>query len=241
MDAKVGDWVVTPRIGKPVEINALWYNALRTMAGFARRLNRSPTEWDAAADRVRDGFGRFWSASAGHCYDVLEGPGGDDLSLRPNQIFAVALPESPLSPERQRAVVDACARHLLTSHGLRSLSPADRAYRGAYGGGQTERDGAYHQGTVWGWLLGPFALAHARVYGDREAARALLEPLGRHLADYGVGSIAEIFDGEPPFAPRGCIAQAWSVAETLRVWQSLSGPAAGARRSPSRAATTRRR
>ena len=223
MDAKVGDWVVTPRIGKPVEINALWYNALRTMAAFARRLQRPATTWETAADRVRDGFGRFWNERTGHCYDVLEGPSGDDGSLRPNQIFAVSLPESPLPAERQRRVVEACARHLLTSHGLRSLAPGDPAYRGAYGGAQTERDGAYHQGTVWGWLLGPFALAHARAYGDREAARALLEPLAHHLADYGVGSIAEIFDGEPPFAPRGCIAQAWSVAETLRAWQALSG------------------
>jgi predicted glycogen debranching enzyme len=239
MDAKVGDWVVTPRIGKPVEINALWYNALRAMAGFARRLKRPATEWDAAADRVRDAFGRFWSESAGHCYDVLEGPHGDDLSLRPNQIFAVSLPESPLSAERQQRVVDACARHLLTSHGLRSLSPADPAYRGSYGGAQTERDGSYHQGTVWGWLLGPFALAHARAWGDPQAARALLEPLGQHLADYGVGSIAEIFDGEPPFTPRGCIAQAWSVAETLRAWQMLDG--GGARRAPVKPAPTRKR
>jgi predicted glycogen debranching enzyme len=241
MDAKVGDWVVTPRIGKPVEINALWYNALRAMAGFARRLKRPAAAWDTAADRVRDGFGRFWSEGVGHCYDVLEGPHGDDLSLRPNQIFAVSLAESPLSVERQRRVVDACARHLLTSHGLRSLSPADPAYRGYYGGPQVERDGAYHQGTVWGWLLGPFALAHARAYGDRAAARAFLEPLGQHLADYGVGSIAEIFDGEPPFAPRGCVAQAWSVAETLRAWQALDGPAAGARRAPAPAVKPRRR
>jgi glycogen debranching enzyme len=211
------------------------------MAGFARRLKRDADDWETAADRVRDGFGRFWNESAGHCYDVLEGPHGDDLSLRPNQIFAVALPESPLSPERQRHVVDACARHLLTSHGLRSLSPADPAYRGFYGGPQAERDGGYHQGTVWGWLLGPFALAHARAYGDRAAARALLEPLGRHLADYGVGSIGEIFDGEPPFAPRGCVAQAWSVAETLRAWQALSGPAAPARKSAPPATTAKRR
>ena len=123
---------------------------------------------------------------------------------------------------------------------LMHLAPGDPAYRGGYGGDQTERDGAYHQGTVWGWLLGPFALAHARAYGDREAARAMLEPLGQHLADYGIGSVAEIFDGEPPFAPRGCIAQAWSVAETLRAWQALSGPAA-ARRASNPPAKTRRR
>jgi predicted glycogen debranching enzyme len=240
MDAKVGDWVVTPRVGKPVEINALWYNALRAMAGFARRLHGSVRDWEAAADRVRDAFERFWCEPAGHCYDVLEGPGGDDRSLRPNQVFAVALPESPLSADRQRRVVDACACHLLTSHGLRSLAPGDPAYRGAYGGDQTQRDGAYHQGTVWGWLLGPFALAHARAHGDRQAARALLEPLGHHLADYGVGSIAEIFDGEPPFAPRGCVAQAWSVAETLRAWQALSGDGP-ARRGAARTPGSRRR
>jgi predicted glycogen debranching enzyme len=229
MDAKVGDWVVTPRIGKPVEINALWYNALRAMAGFARRVRRPAAAWDAAADRVRESFARFWCEAAGYCYDVIDGPAGDDRSLRPNQIFAVSLPESPLPPERQRAVVDACARQLLTSHGLRSLAPGDPAYRGRYGGPQRERDGAYHQGTVWGWLLGPFALAYARAYGDRDAARDLLEPLASHLADYGVGSIAEIFDGEPPFAPRGCIAQAWSVAETLRAWHLLSGAASDQR------------
>jgi predicted glycogen debranching enzyme len=225
MDAKVGDWVVTPRIGKPVEINALWYNALRAMAGFARRVRRPAAAWDIAADRVRDSFARFWCDAVGYCADVIDGPGGDDRSLRPNQIFAVSLPESPLPAERQRAVVDACARHLLTSHGLRSLAPGDPAYRPRYGGSPRDRDGAYHQGTVWGWLLGPFALAYARAYGNRDAARDLLEPLAAHLADYGVGSIAEIFDAQPPFAPRGCIAQAWSVAETLRAWQLLTGAA----------------
>jgi predicted glycogen debranching enzyme len=240
MDAKVGDWVVTPRIGKPVEINALWYNALRAMAGFARRLRRPAAPWDGAAERVGESFARFWCEAAGHCYDVLEGPAGDDRALRPNQIFVVSLPDSPLSRERQRRVVDACARQLLTSHGLRSLAPTDPAYRGAYGGAQVERDGAYHQGTVWAWLLGPFALAHARAYGDRATARAFLEPLAHHLEDYGVGSIAEIFEGEPPFAPRGCIAQAWSVAETLRAWQALTGPA-GARRAPARGPKSRRR
>ena len=239
MDARVGDWVVTPRIGKPVEINALWYNALRAMAAFARRLRVPAAPWEAAAEGVRQAFGRFWSERAGHCHDVLDGPDGDDGALRPNQVFAVALPESPLSVDRQRRVVDACARHLLTSHGLRSLAPGDPAYCGAYCGPATQRDGAYHQGTVWGWLLGPFALAHARAHGDREAARALLEPLAHHLADYGVGSIAEIFDGEAPFAPRGCIAQAWSVAETLRAWQTLSGDGGAARRA--RGARTRRR
>jgi predicted glycogen debranching enzyme len=241
MDARIGDWVVTPRMGKPVEINALWYNALRAMAGFARRLRRPAGAWDAAADRVRKGFARFWYEPGGYCSDVLGGPDGDDHALRPNQILAVSLPESPLPPARQRRVVDVCARHLLTSFGLRSLAPTDAAYRGRYTGGQHERDGAYHQGTVWGWLLGPFALAHARAHGDPAAARAFLAPMAHHLADHGVGSIAEVFDGDPPFRPRACIAQAWSVAETLRAWQALSGPPPRPREPRPRALGARRR
>ncbi len=241
MDARVGDWVVTPRIGKPVEINALWYNALRAMAGFARRLRRPAEAWDVAADRVRDGFARFWYERGGYCYDVLGGPDGHDPALRPNQIVAVALPESPLTPEQQRRVVDVCARHLLTSFGLRSLAPTDPAYCGWCTGGQYQRDGAYHRGTVWGWLLGPFALAHARAYGDPAAARTFLEPMAHHLEDYGVGSIAEVFDGEAPFAPRACIAQAWSVAETLRAWQALSGPLPSGATARTRPGKPRRR
>jgi predicted glycogen debranching enzyme len=223
MDAKVGDWVVTPRTGKAVEINALWYNALRSMTAFARRLGQPAERWERLAERVGTGFERFWNEAAGYCFDVVDGPEGDDDALRPNQIFAVSLPESPLSPERQRQVVEACARHLLTSFGLRSLAPGHPQYKGRYGGGPWERDGAYHQGTVWGWLLGPFALAHLRVCKDPTAAGAFLLPMAHHLGDYGVGSIAEIFDGDPPFTPRGCIAQAWSVAETLRAWLEIAG------------------
>ncbi len=222
MDAKVGDWVVTPRAGKAVEINALWYNALRAMAGFARRVRASAAPWDALAERTKSGFARFWSDAAGYCYDVLDSPDGHDDALRPNQILAVSLFESPLDRERQKKVVDACARHLVTSFGLRSLSPEHPAYQGHYGGDQRARDGAYHQGTAWAWLLGPFALAHFKAYGDAAAASSFLAPLADHLSDYGVGSIAEIFDGDPPFAPGGCIAQAWSVAETLRAWHELS-------------------
>jgi predicted glycogen debranching enzyme len=227
MDAKVGAWVVTPRIGKPVEINALWYNALVATAGFARRLRRPADDLDTQAARVAAGFERFWNARDGCCYDVLDGPDGHDAALRPNQVFAVSLPASALAPERRRAVVDTCARHLLTSYGLRSLAPFDQHYVGRYGGDQRERDGAYHQGTTWSWLLGPFALAHFNAYGDAEAARSYLAPLADHLGDYGLGSIAEIFDGDAPFAPRGCIAQAWSVAETLRAWHALAAPVAG--------------
>jgi predicted glycogen debranching enzyme len=223
MDARVGDWAVTPRIGKPVEINALWHNALRAMAVFARRLKRSPGEWEAEAARVAAGFGRFWNAAEGCCFDVLDGPSGNDASVRPNQIFAVSLPVSPLAPERQRAVVEICARRLLTSFGLRTLDPRHLDYRGHYRGGPTERDGAYHQGTAWAWLLGPFALAHFKVFGDRKAALAFLEPLGRHLGAYGVGTVGEVFDGDAPFAPGGCPAQAWSVAEMLRAWSELAG------------------
>ena len=224
MDARVGDRVITPRMGKPVEINALWFNALRAMAGFARRVGVPAEPWDAAADRAAASFGRFWNERAGFCYDVIDGPGGDDDSLRPNQIFAVSLPDSPLPPERQRAVVDACGRHLLTSYGLRSLAPGHPQYCPSCSGGPAERDGAYHQGTVWAWLAGPFALAHLRVHGDPEAARALLAPMAHHLGDFGVGSIAEIFDGDAPFPPRGCVAQAWSVSETLRAWMEIGRP-----------------
>jgi predicted glycogen debranching enzyme len=238
MDAKIGDWVVTPRTGKAVEINALWYNALRAMAAFAKRLGRPTESWEGLATRVREGFDRFWDERNGYCFDVIDGPEGNDPALRPNQIFAVSLPESPLTPERQRRVVDACARHLLTSFGLRSLAPGHPQYRERYLGGPGERDAAYHQGPVWGWLLGPFALAHLRVSGDREAARVFLDPLAHHLADYGVGSIAEIFDGDSPFTPRGCIAQAWSVSEALRAWMEIAGGPPGAPKGARRPRTT---
>ena len=219
MDAKVDEWVVTPRIGKPVEINALWYNALCIMAALAEQLGEEGGRYAALAERVAAGFDRFWNAPLGYCYDVLDAPAGPDGSLRPNQLLAVSLPHSPLSAERQRSIVDTCARHLLTPHGLRSLSPDDKAYIGRYAGDRRKRDGAYHQGTVWGWLIGPFVLAHRRVYGDNAAARSYLLPLLQHLNDHGVGSISEIFEGDAPFAPRGCTAQAWSVAEVLRAWQ----------------------
>ena len=218
MDAKVDDWVVTPRIGKPIEANALWYNALRTMAKFARQLGKPHQEYEAMADRAQYRFSRFWNDETGYCYDVLDSPDGDDSALRPNQIFAVSLPESPLTPAQQKSVVEACGRVLLTSHGLRSLAPNHPQYQGKYGGNQYQRDGAYHQGTVWGWLLGPFVLAHLRVYKNPEQARQFLEPMANHLTAHGLGSLSEIFDGDAPMTPRGCIAQAWTVAEVLRAW-----------------------
>jgi predicted glycogen debranching enzyme len=216
MDARVDGREITPRIGKPVEVNALWYNALRVMITFAARLGEPVEPYQGMAVKALGSFDRFWNARAGYCFDVIDGPAGADPTLRPNQIFAVSLPESPLSADRQRAVVDACARELLTSYGLRSLAPSDPAYRGFYGGDQAHRDGVYHQGTVWAWLIGPFVDAHLRVYRDPAAACRLLAPLSDHVDAAGLGSISEILDGDAPFAPRGCIAQAWSVGEALR-------------------------
>jgi predicted glycogen debranching enzyme len=218
MDAKVGDWVVTPRIGKPVEVNALWYNALRTMSQFAQKLGKPDQDYDAMADATQKGFSRFWNDAKGYCFDVLDGHSGNDASLRPNQIFAVSLPESPLTAEQQRQVVEACERSLLTSHGLRSIAPNEPQYIGHYGGDQLNRDGAYHQGTVWEWLIGPFVLAHLRVFKNPSVARQYLEPMQHHLYTAGVGTISEIFNGDAPMEPKGCIAQAWSVAEVLRAW-----------------------
>jgi len=223
MDAKVGDRVVTPRTGKAVEINSLWINALETMAEFARLMAKPAAGYETLASKARMNFQKFWNAERDCCFDVIDAPGvGVDSSLRPNQIFAVSLPVSPLSKEQQKSVVDACALRLLTSHGLRSLAPGEPGYQGYYGGDQSARDAAYHQGTVWGWLLGPFALAHLRVYNDRAQALGYLEPLGRHINAHGLGTLSEIFDGDAPFNPRGCIAQAWTVAEVLRAWSEIA-------------------
>jgi predicted glycogen debranching enzyme len=224
MDAKVGEWVVTPRIGKTVEINALWFNALETMASFAPLVKESAGPYAKLAEQAKQSFAKFWNHAAGCCYDVIDSPGiGNDATLRPNQIFAVSLPQSPLSLEQQKLVVDCCAERLVTSYGLHSLARGEPGYQGHYGGGVRERDGAYHQGTVWGWLLGPFVLAHLRVYGDRAAALSFLEPLGQQIHTHGLGTLSEICDGDPPFAPRGCIAQAWTVGEVLRAWRSTIG------------------
>jgi predicted glycogen debranching enzyme len=224
MDAKVGGWVVTPRIGKPVEINALWFNVLMIMRDCARRLDDTDAaaEYEASARRTARSFAeRFWFEEGGYLYDVVDGPQGNDSSLRPNQIFALSLRHAALDDERARAVVDACARHLWTPVGLRSLSPRDTHYAGTYTGGPRERDAVYHQGTVWSWLLGPFACAHYRVHRDRAQARAYLDGIRSHLHDTCVGQVSEIFDGDPPFTPAGCFAQAWGVAEILRAWGEL--------------------
>lgn len=233
MDAKIGDWVVTPRIGKCVEINALWYNALKVMSGLARQFGNieQADDFHHSAMQVKNSFRRFWNRADLCLYDVIDGPEGDihdddqcyDGRLRPNQIFAVSLPHSPLSERQSKAIVDLCARELLTSFGLRSLARDDPGYVPYYRGNPAQRDSAYHQGAVWAWLIGPFADAHFRVYRDAEKARSFLEPLGLHLADACIGQVSEIFDAEPPFVPRGCFAQAWSVAEILRAWLKLHG------------------
>ena len=221
MDARVGTKVITPRIGKPIEINALWYNALRTMATLAPVAGNAAEPFLKLADKVKASFLKFWDETKGSCYDVIDAPGiGNDASLRPNQIFAVSLPESPLSTTQQKSVVDACAGRLLTSHGLRSLAVGVSDYDGHYGGSPQHRDGIYHQGTVWGWLIGPFVLAHLRVYKNPEMARRFLEPMGKQITTAGLGTLSEIFDGDAPFHPRGCIAQAWTVGEVLRSWRA---------------------
>jgi predicted glycogen debranching enzyme len=220
MDAKVDDRPITARIGKAVEINALWFNALQAMTRFAVELGKPSDKYARLAERVKTAFGRYWNQERQCCFDVIDGPDGNDDSLRPNQIFAVSLPESPLSAEQRKRVVDICAVHLVTPHGLRSLDAADANYRGHYEGPQSERDLAYHQGTVWAWLLGPFVLAHLRIYGDPRRALAFLEPMAPHLSAAGLGSVSEIFDGEAPFIARGAFAQAWSVAEILRAWRA---------------------
>jgi glycogen debranching enzyme len=204
------------------------------MAGLAERLEKTEeaAKFDEQAAQVVVGFRRrFWFEAGGYLYDVIDGPEGElgpdgqryDASLRPNQIFAVSLPFKLLDGAQAKGVVDVCARHLWTSYGLRSLAVGHPAYTGHYGGNQWERDGAYHQGTVWAWLLGPFVTAHYHVYRDAGQARAFLGVVKDHLRDGCLGSLSEIFDGDPPHDPRGCFAQAWSVAEVLQAWRELSG------------------
>jgi 4-alpha-glucanotransferase len=221
MDAKVGDWVVTPRMGKPVEINALWYNALRTMSNLAVRIRRDGRMFDTLAEKARAGFRRFVRSDGLGLFDVLDTPEGDDSTFRPNQIFAVSLTHSPLDQADQASIVAVVGDRLLSSYGLRSLDPAHRDYRAQYAGGVWERDGSYHQGPIWAWLLGHYALAEYRVSGDAKQALDRLTPIRDHLFDAGVGTVSEILDGAEPHTPRGCPAQAWSVACTLEAWVRL--------------------
>jgi predicted glycogen debranching enzyme len=222
MDAKVGDWVVTPRRGKPVEIQALWYNALRTLRALAGKFDDVLTSARCLdlAHLVRRNYVRlFWNQQAGCLYDVVDDE-ERDAAIRPNQIFAVSLPHTMLPEENSRQVVEVVERELLTPFGLRTLARGDAHYRPRCEGDQHSRDSAYHQGTVWPWLLGPFIRAYLKVNGRTEQARAQaakwLDPFRQHLHTAGLGQISEIFDGDAPHQPRGCIAQAWSVAEILR-------------------------
>jgi predicted glycogen debranching enzyme len=222
MDSKIGDWVVTPRHGKPVEIQALWYNALRVMEDMAQRLGdvTRSAHYKELAERARSSFAKlFWNSAEGCLYDVVNGD-ARDASIRPNQILAVSLFHNMLSPDLAARVVETVQRHLLTPFGLRTLSPSDPQYRGRYEGDPRSRDSAYHQGTVWPWLMGPFLKAYVEVKGRspeaREQARKWLSELSRYMEDEGVGQLPEVFDGDAPHRAGGCIAQAWTVAELLR-------------------------
>ncbi len=226
MDAKVGDWVVTPRRGKAVEINALWYNALLLLAQWLREegMPEPAGKYAALAEQVRASFNaRFWYPEGGYLYDCIDGPNGDDPAVRPNQVFAISLPRPVLDRDRWEPVMKVVADSLLTPLGLRSLTPSDPDYRPRYFGDLRSRDAAYHQGTVWTWLIGPYIDAWLKLHPEgKEAARSLLQAFEPHLSDSCIGSINEVYDAEAPFVPRGCIAQAWSVAEVLRCWARTS-------------------
>jgi predicted glycogen debranching enzyme len=226
MDAKVGDWVVTPRRGKPVEINALWYNALRLLEGWVREEQGDEMAQPLAehAARAKASFNeRFWYAEGGYLYDVIDGPDGNDSACRPNQVFAISLPHPILVPDRWQPVLEVVRNELLTPVGLRSLSPKHPDYKPRYDGDLRARDAAYHQGTVWAWLIGPFIDAWIKVHPeDHRGARRFLEGFVHHLGEACIGSISEIFDAEAPYTPRGCVAQAWSVAEVLRCWDKTA-------------------
>jgi predicted glycogen debranching enzyme len=223
MDAKVDDWVVTPRRGKPVEINALWYNAVRLLADWRTALRVPDEELEPLADRIRESFNqRFWYAAGGYLYDIVDGEAGDDASCRPNQILSFSLRHPVLDQSRWSPVLDVVSRKLLTPFGLRTLDPDHRDFKAQYFGDLRARDAAYHQGTVWAWLIGPYIDAWLRVHpGAQQQALKLLEAFDGHLSEACVGSISEIFDAMPAHAPRGCIAQAWSVAEVLRCLMRL--------------------
>ncbi|MEA3209842.1 MAG: hypothetical protein QOE70_2899 [Chthoniobacter sp.] len=227
MDAKVEGWVVTPRRGKAVEINALWYNALCLLEGWLRaeQGDDAAKPYAAQAQRARESFNRrFWSAERGHLLDVIDGEQGDDAACRPNQVLAISLRHPILDEARWQPVLDKVRAELLTPVGLRSLSRGHPDYKARYFGDLRARDAAYHQGTVWGWLIGPFIDAWLKIHPeDRQGARRWLDGIVAHLDHACVGSISEIFDAEEPFVPRGCIAQAWSVAEALRCWVKTAG------------------
>ena len=231
MDAKVDGWVVTPRRGKAVEINALWYNALRLLEGWLTEIRGRDEAASIRehADRARDSFNaRFWNADRDYCFDVVDGPDGDSPECRPNQLLAISLDHPVLERARWHSVIEACRARLLTPVGLRSLAPGEPEYKPRYFGDLRARDAAYHQGTVWAWLIGPWIDAWLRLHpDDRDGARHFLDGLITHLGHFGIGTIAEIFDATEPYTPRGCIAQAWSVAEALRCWVKTAASDAG--------------
>jgi predicted glycogen debranching enzyme len=227
MDAKVEDWVVTPRRGKAVEINALWYNALSLLSQWMREelgdADAAPV--DEAARQAYESFNRrFWYEEGGYLYDVVDGEDGtDDPACRPNQLFAISLDHPVLERSRWERVLNVAREQLLTPCGLRSLAPGHPDYKPKYYGDLRARDAAYHQGTVWGWLIGPYIDAWLKVYPeDKAGARKAVEGMLPHLGQAGIGTLSEIFDAEEPYTPRGCIAQAWSVAEALRCWLKTS-------------------
>jgi predicted glycogen debranching enzyme len=222
MDAKVDGWVVTPRRGKPVEINALWYNALKLLEGWLdqERGGEGARVISEHAARARRSFNeRFWYEEGGYLYDLVDGEEGDDAACRPNQLLAISLAHPVLDRSKWEPVLNVARERLLTPAGLRSLAPGHRDYKPRYDGDLRSRDAAYHQGTVWGWLIGPFIDAWLKLHpSDLAGARGFLEGLTAHMGEACIGSISEIFDAEPPYTPRGCVAQAWSVAEALRCW-----------------------
>jgi len=220
VDAKAGDWVVTPRRGKAVEINALWFNALRLMEDWLSRTGdpEGARQMGELAIRTQTSFNkRFWNEATGHLFDVVDGEHGNDAACRPNQLFSISLPNPVLDKTYWPKILAAVERDLVTPLGLRSLSPSHPDYKPTYRGDLLSRDAAYHQGTVWSWLIGPYIDARLRVHPDDiQGARSALEGLVAHLSDACVGSISEVFDTQKPYTAGGCIAQAWGVAELLR-------------------------
>ncbi|MBV9789734.1 MAG: glycogen debranching protein, partial [Chloroflexi bacterium] len=217
MDVRIDDWVVTPRHGKAVEINGLWYNALRLMAGWSQRFGgASEVDYAALAAQVRASFSRFWFAEGGYLYDVIDTPGGDDTTLRPNQIFALSVAPELIAEEQRRSALAQVAAQLWTPVGLRTLDPRHPDYQPRFTGDRVQRDSAYHQGTVWPWLIGHYLDARRQLEPNLDL-QPYLQALLDHLYDAGLGTISEVFDAEPPRFGAACMAQAWSVAEVLRV------------------------